>query len=441
MKAAWKATNSEIVVEKIKNLGGGNNLCTAEYPALIPRPGRALYGRSMNSSRHPQQLLTLSTGTLACSYKYNEVPGVLRIFDMDESEVIGEAFNFAPFSAHMELKSETDQMRATVFGVDNHTSIVIFENGSGDVVEVFGQKNYMTMHKGSIVTSGYDENFVHYYPPGDYHYSAEKSRFFIINGRKPNCRGLASYKSYLVYWSEECMYQIIDGVNPSTFLIADDIGCISGYTIVNMRGKLIWLDRDGVYEWGGGMKPQVISGAVAKYVTGLKLSDLVLPPQAIAYGDIYYLTLVPYNGTPVILTFDTVHRIWNVETGLAILSFTTLDGKLVGITPDCTVWTLSGGASEEVVEWSWLSPPLEPALKVIVHVEMPHTGAVLRCMAVCDDDEKDAEEITKPPIGGKWVVPMPVEKVGICSKFQVKLEGEGRVLIKGVETVRRAAKA
>lgn len=434
MKAKWKeqsggTSNSKKLV-KVDLFNVGSNTSCDEFPSLVGRnkirnTGLILYE---SSTRNPQELFTLANGELAVAYPIANPMGTIRVFNLDTNQAIADFRSATPLSS-VEIFAEAEQMRVTCFSSTGGIMQTFFEDGGTYITSGHLPQCYLTIHQGRIAGANKDNNLVHIYNKGKHQYQSQSYEKIYVAGDNNICTGLASYKNILCYWSSGKLYKILgEEQGKYSFEFVDYAGCLSNGSIANVRGKMMWLGRSGVYEWDEKSAPKLISKPVESYVTNIDFDSLSVPPKAISWGDKYYLAITPSSGTPTLLTYDVEHQLWNKIENVAIIAFAIVGDKLVGMRKDGAVAEF-GSNGIEIFDWNFKSRYLPYAKRVIIKYSCKvNAGLTLRIN--CDGTLTSLGTFIGTPIAGERVIPLPIDKIGSSKQWFLDIIGSNTSEIK-----------
>lgn len=174
-----------------------------------------------------------------------------------------------------------------------------------------------------------------------------------------NGTAIHTFNDHVIVWSENSMHELF-GTGPLNYELKDitnDIGCVDNKTVVEVTGRLFWLDYTGVYIYTGG-QPLKISDPVDKWIKGINWSYKNLCCAG-NKGDKMYLS-VPYNSTQLntILTYDTYKETWNVQSG-NFKYYTNVGNTLYGAqSTTLNIWNMestsqTGNDNSTAIPWSF----------------------------------------------------------------------------------------
>lgn len=150
-------------------------------------------------------------------------------------------------------------------------------------------------------------------------------------------------ENHIVFTSKHSIYELY-GNSPLSFeprLITNSSGCIDNKSMIEMDGRVLMLERDGINIYGGSF-PQPIS---------LKLQEKnCVSGVGVIFDRKYYISL--YNGTDYSLyMYDTLLQQWYVEDSLHVLDFAVSDNKLYALASNSVIYMFNYSSGTAVL-WS-----------------------------------------------------------------------------------------
>lgn len=180
----------------------------------------------------------------------------------------------------------------------------------------------------------------------DYSNSANASFALTVAG-DGDFTGCAFYKSYIMFFKEQCVYKIY-GTKPANYTLTQqelygvEKGAEASVKIVD--DMLYFKSTNGIYSYNGAGAVRVSENlGDTKYIGGI----------AGAENYLYYLCTTTQNGDRALLVYDTVRGIWTKQdcpkiTHIASKNGTMYmygDGRLI------TTQVTKGSTPEESVDW------------------------------------------------------------------------------------------
>jgi len=165
--------------------------------------------------------------------------------------------------------------------------------------------------------------------------------------------GLASHgdRAYVFTW-DSCFMLI--GDQPLDFSLKEfvKIGCVAHRTIQSVRGRLIWLAADGVYEARPGNEVRRISEPIETFLKGRTAEELAAS-HAFIFDDRYYLCVagearvldLEYSDWPLLQWGEITQWPWNCST-VAYAGMTRLPRIFAGRQDTPRVWELETGEDD-----------------------------------------------------------------------------------------------
>lgn len=237
--------------------------------------------------------------------------------------------------------------------------------------------------------------------------------------------GVFTYANHLEIFKDDLLYELY-GAYPAQFAVQEAMksGCVSGKTVAEIGGSLLWLSREGVKAYSGGAARKISHQLNEIYSSGVAGSD----------GIKYYLSL--YNGSTYNLyIYDTRIGKWLREDSLEVLDFAYLDGYLYALCSDGKMYKFNSGT--ESISWEMITNRFIDA-----HFQRKYTGEVLvradvgasSSFSVYVSIDGAAYELIKTvnATGTYQRVEIPIA-LRRADTFQIKLTGTGEVKIYALE--------
>lgn len=453
MKAKWSAVTADRR-QAVQRFASSTNLSSRGLPdaPLVERLGRRNLNIRPNtnvSGIRAKRLFVLPNGHMAVATNMTQVDEDYRVFNLNSGGWLGEdlrvvgAFTTAELILNREgglfanNPNEDTRHKGRVLASSIGEEKLVTYDRALHSMPTFFPKNFLVNHNGRIVGANWFSNRVLFYEPGRWTWDFSlpgMPNITRVGGETPACRGLVSYRGSLIYFSANAMYEILGdhASNMRVNVICDDVGCLSAYSIAIVNGSLIWLGREGIYEWNGGVRPRLICEDVSEHVCNLQLFGLYDMPQAISHGNYYYMSIVPFwqahEDRAVVLIYDTVNRIWHIERypNHPPVSWAKREGILYSVDRRGNLWEMSSRNSNEVFDWDW-ELDLESGTKRIK-------------MDLEAEDEASLRGAIE--IGGTWHHVhraenqwlLPFDRIAL-RRTKFRLTGRGKVKIHGCDVV------
>lgn len=252
----------------------------------------------------------------------------------------------------------------------------------------------------------------------------EDGSYAVAVGSEGEFTGICSYGNGVCCWKENILHKML-GDSPSsyymnTYRVAGvQKGCDKSLVVNNE--VLYYKGVYGVYAYTGGT-PSLIS---------YKLGDM---PMTDAVGGtdslIYYLGLKDRDDNNVLYAYDIIRGLWIKTDNIPIEAFTTI-GHTVYALSESKVYRLNDG--DEKVEWSLeFAPFIEQEFsksgytKLLLRLDM-EKGSWLKVFTK-QDNSIYRPAYHKAANSQDVTISIPL-KIGRCDRFQLKLEGYGKVKI------------
>lgn len=244
--------------------------------------------------------------------------------------------------------------------------------------------------------------------------------------------GCVAYGGAALFWKEDCLHRLV-GSYPAAFEVRTDaiagVQAGSARSMAVVNETLYYKGRDGVYAYSGGA-PRLLSAALdpVHYDRAAAGSD----------GSRYYISMRRVDtGAWELLSYDLRRGLWMKEDGLEVRAFAALGGTVYQLQAD-GVYALDGGPEDEPEPLAWeatfapffegsfrrkypsrLLLRLEPEPGSWVEVQAARDGGPFRPVWTCRDNAAPTAAVPIRP--------------GRCDRWQLRLKGEGRCLIRGME--------
>jgi hypothetical protein len=261
--------------------------------------------------------------------------------------------------------------------------------------------------------------------------------------------GLASFADHIVYFKKHSMHELY-GSGPLDYsfqTISEQIGCLSHRSIIEIKGILYWLGKEGIYAYGGGTVPGIISDPNVEGT--FENVDFANADKACAGtdGKIYYINLPMIGGTYLTITYDTEERLWHIQDTVQFSQFVYFNYKMYGLaTSTKIVQLMIDEDGTEVVSWNketmrFLldSPSLKKHLAYIyVLFSLPTASTFKIAISTEDGTYIDAKTYTADADLQNIRIPIPVSSAHFCDWYKLKFYGTGPCTIHRVEMELRA---
>jgi len=165
--------------------------------------------------------------------------------------------------------------------------------------------------------------------------------------------GLKAVGDTLYIFTERRIWKFKEGY-PEPVMITDNVGCVSKYSIQEIDGIIVWLDRDGVYTYDGNKIKNISVREIDSYIDDIDTDKYQYYPS-IMFDRKYWLA-VEVSGTPTVLVYDFETQSWHTReyscnaTAARIDWFCKWDGKLYAgikdISGSCEVGWFENGTQD-----------------------------------------------------------------------------------------------
>ena len=256
--------------------------------------------------------------------------------------------------------------------------------------------------------------------------------------------GLAAFNNHIVYFKNHSMHELY-GSGPLDYsfqTISEQIGCLSHRSIVEIKGVLYWLGKEGIYAYAGGTVPSLIS---EPFIGGtLDNVDYDNADKACAGtdGKVYYINIPMIGGTYLTITYDTEYKTWHLEDAIQFTQFVYFDYELYGLeTVTKFVQFMKDKDGTEVVTWSKETmrflldtPSLKKHLAYIYVVfDLPTASTFKIAISTEDGAYVDVKTYTVDSDIQNVRLPVPVATAHNCDWFKLKFYGTGNCTIHRAE--------
>lgn len=302
------------------------NMGSQNYPAIATRYGRTLYSTSMTTLATPYILGERGNSVLHVvdgnTWKYWDTATTAFVnLTTTLTGTYGDIQDFAVGTARYTMLMNSTQKLIW----DGTSTATVLGDASTPFTDIF------TSHRGRVFAG---KNTTLYFSalnlPNDWT-TPDDSGSINLTRSKGNITAITEYNDHVIIFTEYGMHELY-GDSPTNYTLVDvegDIGCISNRSIIKCNGRLYWMAKDGVYEYDGS-SPRKISTNVSQYINGINYTYKSLAVSG-SNDDIIYFGL-PYGSTSnnIILTYDTINKVWYTETG-NIIDFITIQSKLYAL--------------------------------------------------------------------------------------------------------------
>ena len=329
------------------------NMCSDDMPAIRTRNDRATYiGTGLTKvngmgKRNDEQLHVVDGNT----WKYRNSTGGWNVLTTTLSDT--EA-RFAEFSREVDkftIMWNSTQMKMW----DGNTTATDFT-----CIEVPATR-FVIAH--NLRLFALDGNVLRYSAAllhDDWHTILDSGYAVLVNAQGAG-KGIISYADHVIVFFENSIHELHGG-EPSNFTPIDitlATGCVSDKTIAEVKGRLFFLARDGVYVYTGSV-PRKISGKVDKLIQGINKDYEHLCCAGVREAK-YYLS-IPYKATSLnmVLVYDMDKDVWHTETG-GFRFYSNIDKVLYGATSNAIVnmatTSKTGYDDTSAISWHFETKP------------------------------------------------------------------------------------
>ncbi len=189
----------------------------------------------------------------------------------------------------------------------------------------------------------------------------EASGYVVMVNAQGNGKGITSYGDHVIVFFENSIHELHGGA-PENFTPVDitlATGCVSDKTIAEVKGKLLFLAKDGVHIYAGSV-PRKVSRKVDRLIEGINWDYEDLCCAGVKH-DKYYLS-IPYQSTSLnkVLVYDITKDTWHTESG-GFKFFTNINKKLYGATDSAIVDMATTGKTgyddTTAIDWHFETKP------------------------------------------------------------------------------------
>lgn len=253
-------------------------------------------------------------------------------------------------------------------------------------------------------------------------------------GGDDDVTGCVAYSGSVLFWQEDCLHKVM-GSRPSafearTYQIAG-VQAGSGKSMVIVNETLYYKGRDGVYSYSGST-PKLISAP---------LGDIPYEQAAAGSdGRRYYISMKRSDtGAWELLSYDLRHGLWLQEDDTRAKGFARLGGTLYMLT-GTGLYALGQGEDDqgEPIAWEATFAPFfedthrrKRPTRLLLRFELGE-DAWAEVQLARDGGVFHTLWTGKASDGPTAVVPI---RPGRCDKYQLRLKGEGRCVLRSMERV------
>lgn len=302
--------------------------------------------------------------------------------------------------------------------------------------------NYIVQHDNRMYCAV--SNTVHYSAlrkADDWTTAKDAGQIVIEDPTGEKINALVAGAGHVVIFFPSAVYELW-GTGPRDYRVqpvAEDIGIMNNKCWANLNGLLYFLDDNGVYEYGGGVRPsRKFSLPVQKYIEGIN------PAQKSRCcvgtdGQKLYVS-IPYQGSTtnnVTLVYDPQFSVWNVW-GTITPDFYEMMGNTLHHADSIGRVGKQGGVQDfgSPVSWRWVSKPFGGdsrsqllrwyRLWCVTNIAAGNTGTVsLSPSASGGSDWTAVQFIPTGSVAKSTKTMIPVASIAQATWIRVKVEGSG----------------
>jgi len=379
------------------------------------------------------------SGTLAAGQYYFEDSGSYYSFELEDAYdgilflADGKVFMWEDGEA-TELTTGSTQTGTELTGTAYDTTCTIRK--------YIPDLDYICSSNNRLVGVSNEERTIHFSSLGDpsdfySHPDTADGAYSVAVGSEGKFTGIIDYGGNVLAWKEFRLHKVL-GTDPSTYYIHDSTimgvqeGSYRSMKIVN--NVLYYKGPYGVYAYGGNT-PTLIS-----YNLG---NDMYYDAVADSDGRGYYIAM-KQGGVSKLYVYDLTHGTWMIEDEIPVDAMATVNGTLHFLSngsiyktwqdADETIsWMVEFAPTVETIRTSRTSSTLmfqkKGYTKVILALDMAE-GSHVTVSTKQDNDiwrtawNKDADRFLT------YSVPL---MLGRCQRFALKIEGQGKVMIRGIQ--------
>ena len=343
---------------KDSELTNAVNVKTDDYPAITTRDARTSYSSGLGTTdinafgqRNNTQLHVATSNT----WKYWSSTSWVDI-TTTLSNSPGKFIDFAVGTNLYTLYFNSTQM----YGWSGTSTRFVLTNAPAT--------DKVATHKGRIYAVGSKVLYYSALNKSTDWTTADDAGNITVTNSKGDLTAIKEYADHIITWSEYSMHELY-GTGPTNYTLVDisnNIGCVSDRSVQEVKGRLFWLDYEGVYQYTGG-EPKKISQKVDSFIKNINWTYKT-KISAGTYGDKYYLS-IPYSSSAtdnnLILVYDVYRDVWVTETG-AFDSFVTVGNNLYGMDTTGGIYNMVNGDPTSDVSWSFETKPFYMGDKITV---------------------------------------------------------------------------
>lgn len=245
--------------------------------------------------------------------------------------------------------------------------------------------------------------------------------------------GIAECGGSIIAFKKDYIYKIYgDTAKNFTIQKISSNGCIDKRSIVELNGRLYFLNCNGFCVYSGGY-PTVISDVLGKtYTEAIGGTD----------GRKLYFYATASNGEKELVVYDTMLDMWHIEDGTdEVKGYFRYNGGAYFIGADDVVYKYDCDDYRDV-DWSFTTPENNMLgmnytklsdVVIFATTEVPDCQCQMKVEVICDGESKSVD------CGNFLLVPGKTQRIPIrlrsCFAYTLKVSGTGPVIIKGIEKV------
>jgi hypothetical protein len=272
----------------------------------------------------------------------------------------------------------------------------------------------------------------------------------LTNAKGP-ATAITTYADHVIVWTDNSMHELY-GSNPYNHELIDltnDVGCVNNKAKIECRGRLYWMDYNGIYLYAGGF-PKLISDKVKKWINGI---DWTVKSKIWAgtKGDKIYFG-IPYKSTAInlLIVYDTYKDKWFTQDGNWVNGVTISD-VFYGLNNDGRIWNMestsaTGNDNSTAITWNFETKAYNDfALDSNIGVRdmwVVHSGSTSATMAIGYSTQVNSTSFTTlvnstdythatEPTKEQTIIPL--DKLQNAEWYRLKFSGAGHKSIQAVQ--------
>jgi len=244
---------------------------------------------------------------------------------------------------------------------------------------------------------------------------------------KGDFTGIYTFQDHVIFFKSDYMTELY-GAYPSQFKTVDvgKFGITDQRAVAEGNGYLLFVDKDGVKQYTGGV-PKLVSDELDEtYVDSALVSD----------GRRFYL----FNNNGInnkLYMFDLRTMTWLPEDDLDVVAFTEIERTVYALDSSGKIWKFNSGSYDDI-EWEFTTKEFDmnsffkkSVSNVKIKAKM-ETASTVEVFLSSNGGEFKRLEIYNHYDDDSYKEIYCLVKTGRLSRFQIKVKGVGKSIVSGM---------